>query len=84
MQKTQVIEKQRREFKLELLLKIAELPSATFCYHMKRSKQADKYAAEKEMITAIYHENKGRMGTAALRRNCVNVDLCETARQYSS
>lgn len=57
-----MIEKLRREFKLELLLEIAELPRATFYYHLKGSKQTDKYTAEKEMIAAIYHENKGRYG----------------------
>ena len=46
-------------------------PRATFYYHLKRMNCADKYAAEKEAITAIYHENKGRYGyrriTAVLR-----------------
>ena len=67
-----MIKKLRREFKLELLLEIAELPRATFYYHLKRSKQADKYAAEKDMLVAIYHENKGRYGyrriTSELRK----------------
>ena len=62
MQKTQVIEKLRQEFKLDLLLEIAQLPRATFYYHVKRKTQPDKYAAVKEMITAIYHEHRGRYG----------------------
>ena len=57
-----MIEKLRLEFKLELLLEIAELPRSTFYYHLKRSEQADKYAVEKKTIAAIYHENKGRYG----------------------
>ena len=41
---------------------IAQLPRATFYYHLKRMKQVDKYESEKQEITAIYHENKGRYG----------------------
>ena len=62
MQKTLVIEKLRRGFKLKVLLGIAELPRATFYYHLKRQCKPDKYAEEKEVIAAIYHENKGRYG----------------------
>lgn len=57
-----MIEKLRQEFKLELLLEIANLPRATYYYHARRAKQPDKYAAEKEMITAIFHEHRGRYG----------------------
>ena len=57
-----MISKLRQEFKLELLLGIAELPRATFYYHAKRMRQSDKYAAVKAEITAIYHEHKGRYG----------------------
>ena len=47
---------------MEILLSIAQLPRATFYYHLKRTKQADKYESVKAEITAIYHENKGRYG----------------------
>ena len=57
-----MIEKLRREFKLELLLDIAKLPRATFYYHLKRQRNPDKYAETKAEIAAIYHENKGRYG----------------------
>jgi len=57
-----VIEKLRQEFKLELLLEIAQLPRATFYYHAKRMKQTDKYSRAKEEILVIYQENKGRYG----------------------
>ena len=57
-----MILKLRQEFKLELLLDIAQLARATFYYHAKRLKQADKYEAVKAMIAAIYHDNKGRYG----------------------
>ena len=56
---------------MSILLSIAQLPRATFYYHLKQMQKADKYASVKEEITAIYHENKGRYGyrriTAALR-----------------
>ena len=45
-----------------MLLEIAQLPRATFYYHLKQSKKANKYEGAKDEITAIYHENKGRYG----------------------
>ena len=54
-----------------MLLSIAQLPRATFYYHLKRMDRTDKHAEVKEEITAIYHENRGRYGyrriTAELR-----------------
>ena len=57
-----MIQKLRQEFSLALLLDIAQLPRATFYYHLKRMNSADKYEAAKAEIIAIYHENKGRYG----------------------
>lgn len=62
MQKTQVIQNLRQSFKLELLLEIAQLPRATFYYHLKNQSKQDKYISAMDEITAIYHENKGRYG----------------------
>ena len=66
------VQKLRPDFKLDLLLDIAQLPRATFYYHLKRMNHEDKYAAEKAEITAIYHENRGRYGyrriTSELRK----------------
>ena len=45
-----------------MLLEIAQLPRATFYYHLKAQSREDKYAVAKEEITAIYHEHKGRYG----------------------
>ena len=45
-----------------MLLEIAQLPRATFYYHLKQEDKADKYAQAKAEIVAIYHENKGRYG----------------------
>jgi len=47
---------------LEILLSIAQLPRATFYYHLKKARKTDKYKEAKEVIAAIYHENKGRYG----------------------
>ena len=45
-----------------MLLSVAQLPRATFYYHLKKQKQADKYETSKAEIKAIFHENKGRYG----------------------
>ena len=66
-----VIQELRREYKLDMLLEIAQLPRSTFYYHSKQQNKEDKYAQAKEEIATIYHENKGRYGyrrvTDALR-----------------
>ena len=61
-EKAQVIQILRQEFPLTILLDIAQLPRATFYYHLKQMQKTDKYASVKGEITAIYHENKGRYG----------------------
>ncbi|MBR2724499.1 MAG: IS3 family transposase [Ruminococcus sp.] len=61
-EKVTAIQELRREYPLAMLLEIAQLPRATFYYHLKQRKNPDKYASAKEEITAIYHENKGRYG----------------------
>ena len=61
-QKAQVVQKLRHKFSLDLLLTIAQLPRATFYYHLKRMRVPDKYKEAKAEIAAIYHENKGRYG----------------------
>ena len=70
-QKTLVVQGRRQKHSLEILLSIAQLPRATFYYHLKRMNRTDKHKAAKEEITAIYHENRGRYGyrriTAELR-----------------
>ena len=52
----------RREFRIDVLLEIIELPRSTFYYHSRRQNEVDKYARAKEEIAAIYHENRGRYG----------------------
>lgn len=57
-----MIQKLRREFSLAVLLEIAQLPRATFYYHLRRQNKPDKYVVAKAEIIVIYHENKGRYG----------------------
>ena len=52
----------RHEFKLSLLLEIAELPRSTYYYYIKHRNDEDKYSEIKKQITDIFHENKGRYG----------------------
>lgn len=44
------------------LLVIAQLPRATYYYHVERLKRPDKYALAREEISNIFHENRGRYG----------------------
>ena len=57
-----MIQELRQKHKLEILLSVAQLPRATFYYHLKRMGRVDKYGSAKAEITSIYHENKGRYG----------------------
>ena len=57
-----VIQELRQEFKLDMLLEIAQLPRSTFYYQRNRQNTGDKYAQAKEEIQTIFHENKGRYG----------------------
>ena len=57
-----VVQKLRQKYSLVILLSVAQLPRATFYYHLKKQKQADKYETSKAEIKAIFHENKGRYG----------------------
>ena len=61
-EKVKVIQELRPEYKLDILLEIAQLPRSTFYYHDKRRSKEDKYAQAKVEIATIYHENKGRYG----------------------
>ncbi len=77
-QKTQVVQKLRQRHSLDILLSIAQLPRATFYYHLKQIQKEDKYASVKEEITTIYHENRGRYGyrriTAELSKRTFSVN----------
>jgi transposase InsO family protein len=77
-QKTQVVQKLRQKYSLNLLLSIAQLPRATFYYHLKGMRSPDKYEVAKAEITAIYYENKGRYGyrrvTAELHKRDIKLN----------
>ena len=55
-QKTLVVQKLRQKYSLNPLLSIAQLPRATFYYHLKQMQKEDKYASVKEEITTIYQQ----------------------------
>jgi len=73
-----VIQELRQTHTLEILLSIAQIPRATYYYHIKQQTKSDKYSEVKKQIAAICHEHKGRYGyrriTAELhdRNFCIN------------
>lgn len=44
------------------MLQVLKLPRSVFYYQVKVSKRSDNYANEREQITSIFHEHKGRYG----------------------
>lgn len=66
----------RHEYKLELLLRAAQLPRATYYYHVKRMKSENKYAEVEEQITNIFHENCGRYGYRRITMELHNRGYC--------
>jgi transposase InsO family protein len=52
----------RQKHKLDVLLAVADLPRATYYYHVKRRATPDKYADVKDQIREIYTEKKKRVG----------------------
>ena len=71
--KTRAVQKLRQSYPAEILLLIAQMPRAGFCYHPKRMENVDKCAVVKKEMTAVYRENRGRHGDrriAAGLRDC--------------
>lgn len=52
----------RHEFKVSLLIDVAEIPRSTYYYYEKHRMDEDKYKEIKEEIANIFAENKGRYG----------------------
>lgn len=52
----------RHKHKLDVLLDVAELPRATYYYHLKGLVAPDKYADIKEQIQEIFTKNRKRVG----------------------
>ena len=68
--KTLVVQKLRQKYSLNLLLSIAQLPRATFYYHLKRMQKTDKYASVMEEITTIFTKTRADTATGGLRQCC--------------
>ena len=71
------IQELRQEHDLKLLLEIAQIPRATFYYHVKRMVREDKYAIIKAKITELFHEHQGRYGYRRITDE-VNANNVET------
>jgi len=71
-----VIWELRHEHKLELLLQAAQLPRATYYYHVKHMRSENKYAEAEEQITNIFHENHGRYGYRRITLELHNRGYC--------
>lgn len=59
-----MIDELRHEFKLEALLKYAEVTRSTFYYQLNRMKELDKYKEIKEDFVRVqkYKSYKGEVG----------------------
>lgn len=52
----------RPGYSLSVLLKVAGMARSSFYYHLKRLRTNDKYSHEKEVITSVFQQHKGRYG----------------------
>lgn len=66
----------RHEFKISLLIKVSGLPRSTYYYYAKRRTEPDKYSEIKEEITAIYTENRERIGYRRITLELHNRGYC--------
>ena len=57
--KTLVVQKLRQKYSLNLLLSIAQLPRATFYYHLKQMRKTDKYTSVKPAIFSFVKPPSG-------------------------
>jgi putative transposase len=56
------IQELRQKYSLSILLNVSGMAKSSFYYHQKQLKRTDKYKIEKEVISEIFHQNKGRYG----------------------
>lgn len=66
----------RHEFKISLLIEVSGLPRSTYYYYAKRRTEPDKYSKIKEEITAIYTENRERIGYRRITLELHNRGYC--------
>ena len=52
------------------MFKALKLPRSAFYYQVRVSKRPDSYADERELITAIFHQHRGRYGY-----RCIHLEL---------
>ncbi|MDW8835767.1 IS3 family transposase, partial [Enterococcus faecium] len=60
--KVKTILQLKKEFKLNLLLSIAQLAKSTYYYRVKKLDKPDKYSKIKQEITAIVKESRNSYG----------------------
>lgn len=82
-EKVQVVQKLSQKHPQLLLLEITQPPCATFYYHLKRMKKADKYAEAKAKIASIYQENKGPYGYCRITIKLNTKGIHLNHRRYS-
>ena len=52
----------RHTHKVSVLVVVADIPRSTYYYYARQADKPDKYAAVKQEISAIYEENRQRVG----------------------
>jgi len=57
----------RKSYRGDFKLKVSLMARSTFYYHLKKSKDPDKYSPYKEEITRIYHSRRDGMKTSAIK-----------------
>ena len=57
-----VIDDLRQRHALSVLLKVTGMARSSYYYYQKQSRTVDKYRQEKDVISEIFHQNKGRYG----------------------
>ncbi len=57
-----VIHELRQKYSLSILLNVSGMARSSYYYYQKQLRTVDKYKFEKNEITEIFHQNKGRYG----------------------
>lgn len=62
-----IIDELRRKYRLQDILAFDGMPRSPFYCQLKHLYDEDKHTGEKEVITQIFRENKGRYGYRRIR-----------------